>query len=446
MIRYAADNANQRPWRSKLALPVLVLSGALLASIGSRAQEPDFDHTETRFLLTGSHENVRCEACHVAGVFRGTPTDCAFCHDGTGMRAESGKPLNHVPTSNRCADCHTSVTWEQVRFDHAAVTGSCMSCHDGFVARGKSNDHIFTSSDCNLCHIEVTWNAIRFDHSAVTGSCSSCHNDAEATGKPNDHVVTSRECDACHSTRAWRPASFDHSGITAPCSSCHNGTEATGKSNDHVVTSQECDSCHSTRAWRPASFDHSGITAPCSSCHDGIEARGKEDGHIQTSAECDLCHSTRAWSPATFDHNAVTGSCSNCHNGIEATGTPDGHFTSSSECDLCHTTNRWMPSTFRHMSGNYPGDHRGNLGCTRCHMANNETVQWPFPSLQPDCAACHRSDYKPGPHKKYENPDTTYTPEELRDCSGSCHTYTDSTLTTIKERRSGEHRVGDGDF
>jgi hypothetical protein len=400
MIRNAAHRAIQYRWRSKLALSAFVVSGALLVSTPFEAQEADFDHTESRFLLTGSHENVRCEACHIAGVFRGTPTDCAFCHDGTGMRAESGKPLDHVPTSNRCEDCHTSVTWEQVRFDHAAVTGSCSSCHDGFVARGKSNDHILTNADCNLCHIEVTWNAIRFDHSAVTGSCSSCHNDIEATGKPNDHVVTSRECDTCHSRRAWRPASFDHSGITAPCSSCH----------------------------------------------DGIEARGKEDGHIQTSAECDLCHSTRAWSPATFDHSAVTGSCSNCHNGIEATGTPDGHFTSSSECDLCHTTNRWMPSTFRHMSGNYPGDHSGNLGCTQCHTANNETVQWPFPSLQPDCAACHRSDFKPGPHKKHENPDVTYTPEELRDCSGSCHTYTDSTLTTIKKRRSGEHRVGDGDF
>jgi hypothetical protein len=291
-----------------LAWSVLALSSTLVASAPSDAQESDFDHTESRFLLTGSHENVRCEACHIAGIFQGTPTDCAFCHDGTGMRAESGKPLDHVPTSNRCEDCHTSVTWEQVRFDHAAVTGSCSSCHNGFVARGKSNDHIFTNADCDLCHIEVVWYAIRFDHSAVMGSCS------------------------------------------------------------------------------------------------------------------------------------------NCHNGIEATGLPNGHFGTGSQCDVCHTSNRWLPDTFRHMSGNYPGDHRDNLDCTQCHMANSEPVQWPFSSLQPDCAGCHRSDFKPGPHKKYENPDTPYTPEELRDCSGSCHTYTDSSLSTIKKRRDSEHRVSDGDF
>jgi len=34
----------------------------------------------------------------------------------------------------------------------------------------------------------------------------------------------------------------------------------------------------------------------------------------------------------------------------------------------------------------------------------------------------------------------------LRDCAGSCHIYSDATLTTIKERRSGEHRVSSGDF
>jgi hypothetical protein len=36
--------------------------------------------------------------------------------------------------------------------------------------------------------------------------------------------------------------------------------------------------------------------------------------------------------------------------------------------------------------------------------------------------------------------------DELRDCAGSCHFYTDSSLTTIKDRRNSEHRSGDGDF
>jgi hypothetical protein len=39
-----------------------------------------------------------------------------------------------------------------------------------------------------------------------------------------------------------------------------------------------------------------------------------------------------------------------------------------------------------------------------------------------------------------------YTVGELRDCTGSCHVYTDATLTTIRERRSGEHRVSAGEW
>jgi hypothetical protein len=40
-----------------------------------------------------------------------------------------------------------------------------------------------------------------------------------------------------------------------------------------------------------------------------------------------------------------------------------------------------------------------------------------------------------------------YSVAELKDCSGACHVYRDSSLTTIVTRRSGpEHRVTDEDF
>jgi hypothetical protein len=77
-----------------LALLLVGVAGVLVA----QEREPGFDHTATRFVLTGSHEIVPCEGCHGMGVFEGTPTECSFCHDGSGMRAESGKPIDHVPT------------------------------------------------------------------------------------------------------------------------------------------------------------------------------------------------------------------------------------------------------------------------------------------------------------------------------------------------------------
>jgi hypothetical protein len=314
-----------------------------------------FDHVGTRFIITGSHTGVACESCHAMGVFRGTPTQCGFCHDGSGMRAESGKPIDHIPTSNQCDDCHTTFTWLEVRFEHSGVSGECRSCHNGM----------------------------------------------QAEGKPLGHPVTNLDCDFCHNTYVWGNIRFDHSGVTQPCSSCHNGTDATGK----------------------------------------------DMGHIVTNAECDVCHSTRAWSPIVFDHDDVTQPCSSCHDGVGATGTPSGHFMSSQECDACHTTRAWVPDIFRHMSPSYPGDHARDLSCTRCHPGNSDAVVYTDdPGLAPDCAGCHRNDFKAGEHKQYENPDHNYTADELRDCTGACHVYTDSTLTVIKDRRSGEHRVSDRDF
>jgi hypothetical protein len=164
---------------------------------------------------------------------------------------------------------------------------------------------------------------------------------------------------------------------------------------------------------------------------------------------CEACHSTVAFSPvATMDHFQVIGSCSSCHNGAIATGKNAGHFVTAQECDLCHTTNQWTPHIYRHIGLPYePLDHRDNLGCTECHQGNTETVNWRSPAFQPDCAGCHSNDYKSDPHKKHENPDRRYTVSELRDCTGACHVYTDSSMTTIKKSRPGpEHRISGGDF
>jgi hypothetical protein len=248
----------------------------------------------------------------------------------------------------------------------------------------------------------------------------------------------------------WDPAvTVDHLQVLGSCASCHDGAIATGKNINHLPTGDNCEDCHTTAAWVPAVFDHAGVTpGTCSQCHDGITATGKDGDHLVTNAECDACHLTLAWLPATFDHdNVAPGTCSTCHDGVTATGKPGGHFQTALECDTCHDTNFWTPEVFTHSSPTYPGDHRGNLDCTDCHTSNAEIVPWQFPAYQPECAACHVNDYKSGPHKKYENPDTRYTVGELADCSGACHTYTDSSLTTIKKFRPGpEHRVSGNDF
>ncbi len=122
-------------------------------------------------------------------------------------------------------------------------------------------------------------------------------------------------------------------------------------------------------------------------------------------------------------------------------------MTTARECNVCHTVNAWTPLSFRHTSANYPGDHRGNLACTQCHSTNTDQAVWRTPAYANSCAGCHTNKYKADPHKKTNNPTTRYTVSELRNCSGACHIYTDSTLTTIATRRNGpQHRVTASQF
>jgi hypothetical protein len=270
-----------------------------------------------------------------------------------------------------------------------------------------------------------------------------------ATGKDPQHISSTNACDACHSTTAWSPAvQVDHAEVLGSCASCHDGTHATGKPADHLPTTLDCDACHVATAWLPARFDHTGVQAgSCASCHDGTRATGKPADHIATTASCDACHSTIAWLPAQFDHaNVAPGTCNQCHNGTSATGKPPNHWVTNRSCDFCHNTTAWQPVAHVHESANYPGDHRPALQCTDCHRTSRNSIPWPAPAYQPDCAGCHAGDFESGPHNKTEQ-GVKYTVSELRNCSGSCHVYTDSTLTTIKERRNGpEHRVTSGEF
>jgi hypothetical protein len=180
-----------------------------------------------------------------------------------------------------------------------------------------------------------------------------------------------------------------------------------------------------------------------------VKATGKPTSHIPTTQECNACHSTLAWIPAAFSHTGITGNCASCHNGTTATGTSTGHMTfpvNNFDCSHCHTTAAWTPNTFKHIvSGGYPGDHRVALTCLSCHTANTDAATWRTPAYKPDCAGCHTNRYKPDPHTKYGN--VKYTVSELRNCSGACHIYTDSTLTAIKNSRPGpQHRLTASQF
>lgn len=96
---------NNSVWQGAgLLLGLLLVSG--IANSASLPSRLDFDHLTTGFPLTGQHEFVVCETCHVNGVFRGTPKQCAGCHNSVVAR---GKSQNHIPTVALCDSCHSTL-------------------------------------------------------------------------------------------------------------------------------------------------------------------------------------------------------------------------------------------------------------------------------------------------------------------------------------------------
>lgn len=126
-----------------------------------------FDHTSTRFALTGAHRTALCERCHTRGEITGVVTirfryadiRCVACHadkhDGQFAAADG---------VTDCARCHTTPAWKPVQFDHVTMSR--------FALTGKH-----TEIACERCHLiagpDGSQPVMRFK--PLETACSSCH-------------------------------------------------------------------------------------------------------------------------------------------------------------------------------------------------------------------------------------------------------------------------------
>ena len=180
--------------------------------------------TSARFVLPAAvrSTSTATAAAHGQGDNPGADRSHACTDHGQARRRAAdrrtnhcpARPADHMPTTNSCQSCHTSIAWSPVRtVDHTQVIGSCVSCHNGKVARGKPSAHIASSNACETCHTTNAWMPARFDQHAaswltpaplVTTPCMQLACRA-ITCQPRSR------CDRCHGTLAWLPAKLDHS-------------------------------------------------------------------------------------------------------------------------------------------------------------------------------------------------------------------------------------------
>ena len=441
------------------------------------------NHIPTTAPCAQCHTTAGNYAAYVMGAtgHAGISNNCAQCH-GYGLsfyniaapalkQPSPGAP-GHIPavppngtSSIACELCHSPsnfTTFSGTIMKHAYVVAmKCMSCHE-YAMKWQTNagtrlwtrdgPNHYKGQDCNGsgCHSTRDRLALRpVARPATTPPASSTTAPKSGTPvKPPTHIATTNNCQSCHTTVAWLPLRIvDHTQVIGTCVSCHNGQIATGKPPTHVATRAGCESCHTTNAWTPARFDHAAV-APhtCATCHNGVQATGKPRTHIPTTQACDACHGTLAWKPAKVDHSTFTAGCASCHNNLAATGVPTSHMGTRIECGTCHSYPDWGVLRFRHASAAYPGNHRVALSCTSCHSSNTDQIPWRSPANAGSCAGCHAADFKPAAHPKTVK-GQSYTVNELANCSGACHVYSDSTQSTITRSLPGpHHRVSDSAF
>jgi hypothetical protein len=390
---------------------------------------------------------------------------CGTCHSLGGNFHFTG-PMNHTGAT-ACSTCHTSYVTAVVR--------------DGYTWNPGKTNHIVTTSQCSSCHGTNAWVPTTFNHTGVTtaSDCyAGCHDGTHGSGTPTGAAkshstapLTSHTCGVCHAIGGtWVGAKMNHTGVAAgTCSTCHNGTAWIGRPlnaihNYAATQGWPCDRCHTTTAWRPTAFNHTGVTTgSCANCHDGNAATGPTASHpantvgIGAIYKCDACHRTTAWRPATFAHTGVTTGCVDCHKTGFATPKSAAHFITTVNCEKCHTTTAWAPIKAYVHTSTYYKTHTGlsmtvYADCKMCHINNNEVITGaPYKgsaAYAKDCAWCHSTQFKSGPHKKTTSPTTVYyTVAELKNCSGACHEYSNNTYTTISRNRPGpQHKSTDGGF
>jgi hypothetical protein len=365
----------------------------------ARLDRKSFDHSKTRFPLTGEHQYVLCTSCHTQGPDGQTRyaglhfAYCADCH----------RDPHKGEFKQGCDSCHTTSTWNKSgftsTFDHARTS---------FPLLGK---HL--EVPCVSCHQGGDFKApISHD------SCADCHKPDPHGGQFQKRADGGR-CESCHTVQGWSPSAFsvaDHAKTGFPlifphtsvaCSSCHIPA---GKGTQFKIKFALCVDCHKDE--HQGQFAGAPWHNRCEQCHNGTSFKTSSytlAKHQQSSfpltgghqaVACNDCHTPALGTKVTSYHFGQL-SCTTCHEDVHkgqfaqrmaannAAGRPLG-------CEACHSTREWKDlSEFDHSTTHFPltGSHRA-AGCAECHnppAMERTMAHVQFAEAPANCRECHEN-------------------------------------------------------
>lgn len=311
-----------------------------------RIQTANFDHSRTRYPLTGRHVTTACATCHPPGK------------------------TTKLPGFERCATCHADA-------------------HAGQLVLRKSG------GECGECHTTAGFRGSSFT--------VALH---EATAYPLAGTHRRTDCAACH--RALPPAELERAGVAlirggtppkaglpgkvtqfrfpkADCADCHRDPHAGASARSSGEDG--CLACHALTEWREIRFDHARTRFPITGLHGKVTCLGCHPTKL--SGGLLPAPAARAWAPPR--EVPLAGAplvCSGCH--------ADPHLAQvGAACERCHTDSSWAPSRFLHdrdSTYRLEGAHRA-VACVACHfkerISGKEVAR--LKPLGSACADCHKS-------------------------------------------------------
>jgi Cytochrome c7 and related cytochrome c len=407
----------------------------------------NFDHSKTKFPLTGLHAQVPCAKCHASETpggparLTGIPFErCSDCH---------GDP-HHGTFPQSCETCHTTSGWKQVaqgeRFDHSKTKFPLLGEHAGV--------------DCVKCHADGD-----FKKPVAFAKCMDCHQGAHR-GQFASRADRG-ECGSCHTVNGWKPSLFDvkaHASSAYPlegqhrsvaCAKCH---VPAGAATKYMIAFAKCTDCHSDA--HDGQFAAAPYNGRCETCHtvQGFKPSTFTIAEHQQSrfplkgshlaVPCFECHSAdlAARGSKTVPYHFQNFACTRCHQNphgdrfksqiaqVKAGGKPAG-------CEACHSVRSWtdLPS-FDHSKTRFPlrGAH-AKVECEQCHKpsaSEGKLTEASFKSTPTDCTSCHQDPHDGQFAKggRAESCDICHSTEQWKPSTFNHETQTDFSLKGAHEK------------
>jgi len=362
-----------------------------------------FDHSLTRYPLTGLHGKVPCQQCHTPGPdklprYAGIPfRSCSDCHTDP----------HRGGFSQTCQSCHGTAGWNRTlapelnrTVDHSKTK---------FPLHGKHAE-----VECVRCHARGD-----FKKALAFQKCTDCHQSDPHGGQFVKRMGGS-ECSHCHSADGFKPSTFglkEHATTAYPLQGKHATLQCTqchipkGKTTVYAMKFRYCTDCHADpHAGQFASAPHFNR---CEHCHNlqrflpstfGLRGHNEtpfrlSGGHV--AVPCGDCHKESAnFKPKPTARYHWQGlACQSCHadphegqfNGFMQRSEPNG---TALVCDVCHSTETWGElSRYDHSKTAFPliGAHK-SAKCADCHKPSNPKtglIHVDFKAAPARCEACH---------------------------------------------------------